>query len=111
MMAVGPSFSQHRITLFLLDRISKTNVIWELLQKLWNKILSCLNLTRITCTLHNVHLGNRRIRFRESNLSEIIFRQNKKSHVVFNNFLSENGVVCEILWKNVVQSDTEHMKR
>jgi hypothetical protein len=41
--------------------------------------------------------------------------EKKKTHFVFNNFFSENHVVYEIIWKNVVESgrpqmDSRHMR-
>jgi mannose-6-phosphate isomerase-like protein (cupin superfamily) len=51
----------------------------------------------MTCILHNVHLGTRRIHFRKETFPKIFV--DKTTHFRFNNFFSENLVFYEILWK------------
>jgi len=37
------------------------------------------------------------------------FRENQKTHFMFNAFLPENGAVCDIMWKNTVEPDIPHV--
>ena len=72
--------------------------------------IACLHLTRITVILRRdkrKFMIYRWILFRKRNFFGRIFRRNGKSQFKCNNFLSENYVVCEIKWKNVVKTDTE----
>jgi hypothetical protein len=42
-------------------------------------------------------------------VSVYIWRQNQNTHFVLNNFFFENRPVCEIMWKNTVESDGPKM--
>jgi hypothetical protein len=44
-----------------------------------------------------------------TNVSDKICRENQNTHFVFSNFLPENRVVYEIMWKIVVQPDRPQM--
>jgi len=50
----------------------------------------------------------RRILLRKGNIADQICRQNYKTNFVFSNFVFENHTVCEIMWQNVEQPDSEH---
>ena len=59
------------------------------------------------CTLHEHRytflIISRSFHFRMENLAEkFVEKLKKKKHFIFSNF-SENRVVCEIMWKNMVQ--------
>jgi hypothetical protein len=43
------------------------------------------------------------------NFSERICRQNQESYIMFKYFFIENCIVYEIMWKRLVDRDTEHM--
>jgi hypothetical protein len=44
------------------------------------------------------------------NISDKICRENHNINFMFNNFLSENHAVYEIMWKNNVQPDRPQME-
>jgi len=50
-----------------------------------------------------------RILLRKRNISAIIFKKNQNTHFIYKNVHSGNRVVYGIMWKHVVQTDTEHM--
>ena len=37
------------------------------------------------------------------NVSDKSYRENQKTHFVFNNFTFENSAVYEIMWENIVE--------
>jgi hypothetical protein len=46
---------------------------------------------------------------RMKNFSGKICRENQNTHFMFSTFFPENRAVYEIMWKNVVHSDTPQM--
>jgi len=45
------------------------------------------------------------ILFKMKTISDGIFRENQNTHFRFNNYFPENSAVCEVMWRNIVQSD------
>jgi hypothetical protein len=44
-----------------------------------------------------------------SNVSDESCRQNSNTHFLFNNFVSENRAIHDIMWKNIVERGSPHM--
>jgi hypothetical protein len=49
------------------------------------------------------------ILLRIRNVSHKIYRENQNTRLMFNNFLSENHAVGEIMWKNAAERCRPHM--
>jgi hypothetical protein len=43
------------------------------------------------------------------NVQNKLSGENQTTHFMFNNFLSENRAVYEIMWKNMAEPDRPHM--
>ena len=72
------------------------------------------NLTRITGTLHEdlytFFIISRSVLLRMRKVSDESCGENQNTHFIFNFFPSENRAVYEIMWKNVVESDSPQMR-
>jgi len=44
------------------------------------------------------------------NISDDIYRENRKTHFIFNCLFSENLAIYQTMWKNIVEPGTRHMK-
>jgi hypothetical protein len=43
------------------------------------------------------------------NVSDKSYRENQNTHFIFNNLFFENRVVCEIMWKNILEPGRPQM--
>jgi hypothetical protein len=62
-----------------------------------------------TCTLPDqctFIIISRSVLLKMRNVSDKSCRENRNTHFMFNNFLSENRAVFEIMWKNIVEPDS-----
>ena len=86
-------------------------MIFEIFRKYFEKIQvsSKSEKKKITVTLYEDQYSfliiSNSILLGIKNVSSVIFRVNKNTHFVFNNFISANRVVYEITFGNVVQPD------
>jgi len=53
--------------------------------------------------LSKITTASRSILLRMRNVSDKSRRESQNTHFMFNNFFSENRVVYEIMWENIVQ--------
>jgi len=51
----------------------------------------------------NFLIISRSVLLRMRNVSDVICRANQNTHFVLNNFFPDNRVVCEIMWKNILE--------
>ena len=49
------------------------------------------------------------LRMRNVSEKKLKYRENQSTHFMSGYFFSENGAICEIIWKNVVQPDMPQM--
>jgi hypothetical protein len=79
------------------------------LENLSKKLKFHQNLTRTTGTSHEdlctFLIISRSILVRIRNASDKSYRENQNTHSMFNTVFSENRVVYETMWKNMVQPD------
>jgi len=69
-------------------------------------------MTRITGTLHEhlrTFMVSRSVLLIMRNVSDKICRENQNAHRTFKNPFPENRVVCEIMWKDVVEQGRPKM--
>ena len=95
----GPIFMKFDIYRFFENLLRKPKFRW--------------NLTRITFTSNEglwiFMIISRSVLLRMWNVSDKSCRKDQNTHFTFNNFFSENSAIYEIMWKNMVERDRQHM--